>query len=145
MNTLNIRWLFGVYHFETMLWGSCTAIAIEALGLLGGWNMWLKALVLFIVLDYISGLLAAYVEKKLNSQIGFKGIAKKLFIFILIAVAYQIDTLLGSTAIRIAVIGFYIGIEGLSILENAGRAGVPIPSVLKESLEKLQTKENSSS
>ncbi len=145
MNSFNMQWLFGINDFKTLLLGFCSAIVVEVLGLLGEWNMWLNALVIFIVLDYISGLLAAYIEKKLTSKVGFKGIVKKMFIFILIAMAYQVDILLGSTVIKIAVIGFYIGIEGLSILENVGRAGLPVPSVLKESLERLQSKEDSSS
>jgi len=105
---------------------------------LGGWDMWLKALVIFVVLDYISGLLAAFVEKKLNSEIGFKGVTKKVFIFILVAVAFNIDQLMGSQILRQAVIGFYIGTEGLSILKNAGRAGLPLPQVLRNALEELQ-------
>lgn len=142
MNVLNIKWLFGVHNWKTLLFGGCTAITTEVFGLLGGWDMWLRALVLFIVLDYISGLLAAGIEKRLNSEVGFRGITKKVFIFILVVIAYQIDLLLGLTIIRLAVIGFYIGIEGLSVLENAGKVGVPIPNVLKESLEQLQTRED---
>lgn len=140
-----MKWLFGVYNWETMLWGICTAIAANVLGLLGGWDMWLKALILFIVLDYLSGLLAAGVEKRINSQVGFRGIAKKVLIFFLVAIAYQIDILLGSTAIKFTVIGFYLGIEGLSILENAGKVGLPIPNSLKISMERLKSKGDSDS
>lgn len=105
---------------------------------LGGWDMWLQALVLFVVLDYASGLLAAFVERKLHSEVGFKGVAKKVSIFILVAVAYQIDILMGTELTRLAVIGFYLGTEGLSILKNAGRAGLPIPDVLAKALEELR-------
>jgi len=107
---------------------------------LGGWDMWLKALVLFVVLDYASGLLAAFVEKKLNSEVGFKGVAKKMFIFILVAVAFNIDVLMGTHILRQAVIGFYLGTEGLSILKNAGRAGLWVPEILKSALEELRKK-----
>lgn len=100
--------------------------------------MWLKALVLFVVLDYITGLLAAAVLKKLSSEVGFKGICKKVLIFCLVAVAYEVDILLGLTVWRMAVIGFYLGIEGLSILENAGKAGLPLPEGFKNMLAQLR-------
>lgn len=115
--------------------GVCTVEALAAV--LGGWDMWLEMLVLFVVLDYISGLLAAFTEKNLNSEVGFKGVCKKVFIFILVAVAFSLDQLMGTQFIRMAVIGFYIGIEGLSILKNAGRSGLPIPEVLKNALEEI--------
>ncbi len=106
--------------------------------LIGGWDMWLKALVIFVVLDYLSGLLAAAYLKQLSSEIGFKGVCKKVLIFVLVAVAYQVDVLAGSTIIRVAVIGFYIGTEGLSILENAGKAGLPLPPKLKDTLLQMR-------
>lgn len=118
--------LSGIYIIETLC------------AFLGGYDLWLKALVTFVVLDYLSGVLRAFVEGCVNSDIGCRGIYKKMFIFILVVVAQQIDILLGLTIIRTAVIGFYLGTEGLSILENAGRAGVPLPAVLKESLEKIK-------
>lgn len=105
---------------------------------LGGWDMWLKALVLFVVLDYITGLLAAGINKELNSQVGFRGILKKVFIFCLVAVAYQVDILVGTEIIRVAVIGFYLGTEGLSIVENALKAGVPAPDNLKDALVQIR-------
>lgn len=105
---------------------------------LGSWDTWLKALVLFVVLDYLTGLMAAFVNKELSSEIGFKGVVKKVFIFCLIAVAYQVDLLLGTEVIRIAVIGFYLGTEGLSIVENALRTGVPAPEGLKNALIQIK-------
>ena len=118
--------------------GISTAVLTSTIAnVLGGWDMWLEMLVLFVVLDYISGLLAAFTEKNLNSEVGFKGVCKKVFIFILVAVAFSLDQLMGTEFIRMAVIGFYIGIEGLSILKNAGRAGLPIPEVLKNALEEI--------
>lgn len=108
--------------------------------LLGGWDMWLQAIVMFAVADYIAGILAAAFEQKLDSRIGFRGIIKKMFMFILIAVAFQLDVLLKTDIIRIAVIGFYLGIEGLSILENAGRCGLPLPQILKDALVQMKSK-----
>lgn len=129
-----------------MTWGELKAIigiggacTIEALcGVLGGWDMWLKALVLFVVLDYVSGVLAAWYKKELSSEVGYKGIIKKVFIFVLVALAYTADQLLGSEIVRLAVIGFYLGTEGLSILENAGRAGLPLPEALSTALIQLK-------
>ena len=117
-----------------------TAVGDPIASLLGGWDALLKALVIFIILDYASGLIASYTERKLSSRIGFVGIAKKVFILILVAVSYNIDQLTGSDIIREAVIGFYLGIEGLSILENAGRTGIPLPSILVNALEVLKNK-----
>ncbi|HOO12364.1 MAG TPA: phage holin family protein [Bacillota bacterium] len=118
--------------------GACTIETLAAC--MGGWDVWLKALVLFVVLDYLSGVLAAGVQKKLDSSVGYKGIAKKVFIFILVAVAVQVDILAGSNVIRLAVVGFSLGIEGLSILENAGRAGIPLPEPLINALVQLKDK-----
>ena len=119
--------------------GIAGAIIAEAFsGVLGGWDAWLQTLVLFVVLDYISGIMAAAVQKKLNSEIGFRGIVKKVFIFILVAVAFKLDMLFGTDVIRIAVIGFYLGTEGLSILENAGKANLPLPEFLTKALQQLR-------
>ncbi|HQA08065.1 MAG TPA: phage holin family protein [Syntrophomonadaceae bacterium] len=138
----NIRWILGIHRWENVVLGGLTAVITEIIGLLGGWDLWLKALILFIVCDYVSGLLAAGVEKRLNSQVGFRGIVKKIFILILVVVAYQIDLVLGLTVIRLMVIGFYLGIEGLSILENAVRCGLEVPDSLKNTLETIKTGED---
>lgn len=118
--------------------GAVAGGAITAI--LGGWDVLLKVLVVMIVLDYASGLLAAFCEKKLNSEVGFKGVAKKVLIFVLVAVSYNIDQALGTEIIRSATISFYVGIEGLSVLKNAGRAGLPLPDVLSKALEEVQKK-----
>ncbi len=124
-------------QLKTMV-GVGGAVVTGALAhLLGGWDIWLEILVLFVVLDYVSGLLAAFTEKNLNSEVGFRGVTKKVFIFILVAVGFSLDQIMGTQFIRLAVIGFYIGIEGLSILKNAGRAGLPIPEVLANALEEI--------
>ena len=106
--------------------------------LLGGWDMALKVLVLFVVLDYATGLVAAYGEQNLNSRVGFRGIAKKILLFVPIAVAYWLDMLLGQEILRSLAIFFYIANEGLSMMENLGRAGVPFPEQIQEALEQLK-------
>ena len=104
----------------------------------------MKALITFVVIDYITGVIAAAVKHKLNSAVGYKGIAKKVMIFALIAVANIVDTqvLGGSKALfRSGTIGFYIANEGLSILENVGKF-VKYPKKLRQFLEQLKEKED---
>lgn len=103
----------------------------------------LIALITFICLDYITGLIVGAVQHRLNSQISFAGLLKKAVIFIIVAVAHVIDTqILGGTAsvFRSAACGLYIANEGLSILENCGKLGLPIPAKLKNVLEQLRDK-----
>ena len=102
--------------------------------------MWLQCLVYFAIADYITGILAAFYLKELSSEVGARGIAKKVFIFLLVGIAYQIDMLAGTELVRAAVCGFYIGIEGLWILENAGKLGIPLPEVLTSALEQMQNR-----
>lgn len=105
---------------------------------LGGWDTALQVLVLFVVLDYITGLIAAWYEKRLDSRVGFKGIAKKILLFVPVAVGYWLDVLLGQEILRSLAIWFYLANEGLSMLENLGRCGVPILAPLKDALEQLK-------
>lgn len=101
------------------------------------------ALIAFIVLDYVSGVLVGASKRKLNSQTSFRGLCKKAMILLIVAVAHIVDTqILGGTAsvFRSATCGLYIASEGLSILENAGKLGVPLPKKLKEMLEQLHDK-----
>lgn len=104
--------------------------------LYGGWSSLLAVLIALIIFDYICGMIAAALEGNLSSAIGFKGIAKKVLIFILIAVSQLIEVALGTQNqfIRDAVICFYICNEALSIIENCGRAGLPIPPLLKRTI-----------
>lgn len=97
-------------------------------------------LVVFVSIDYLTGLMAAIVEKKLSSRIGFRGIFKKIVLFFLAAVGHIIDTRLiqTGTSIRTAIIFFYLSNEGLSILENAVRIGLPIPRQLKLILKQFK-------
>ena len=103
----------------------------------------LYALIAFMTIDYVTGLVVAWIRKELSSEIGFKGIAKKVFILALVAVGHILDVhVLGGGAVcRSAVIGFYIANEGISILENAGNIGLPLPKKLIEVLQQLKSKE----
>lgn len=104
----------------------------------------LITLIIFAVVDYITGVVSAAVNKKLNSATGFKGIAKKLLMFALVGVANLIDVnaLAGTAVLRSAVICFYLANEALSIIENAGEIGLPIPKKLKKLIEQLKETEN---
>lgn len=109
--------------------------------LFGGWSVMLQILLALVILDYLSGLLASGVEGKLSSKIGFKGIAKKLMIFCLVAVGHLVDKAIGDgSMVQNALIFFYMGNELLSIVENAGRAGVNVPEQLKNAVQVLQGK-----
>ena len=111
---------------------------------IGGLDGFLYALIAFVVIDYLTGLLAAGVQKKLSSEVGFKGIAKKIAIFLLVGIAniIDVDVIQNGTALRTAVIFFYLSNEGLSILENAGNIGLHIPEKLKTMLAQLKDKED---
>jgi toxin secretion/phage lysis holin len=110
--------------------------------LFGGWSALIQILVAFVVIDYITGVLAAAVSGKLNSNIGLRGIAKKVFIFVIVACGHLVDNAMGiQDMVRDAAIYFYIANELLSILENAGEIGLPVPDVLKNAIERLKGKE----
>ena len=114
---------------------------------LGGWLGWflggcdglLYALVAFVVIDYITGVMCAVVDKSLSSGIGFKGIFKKVLIFLLVGIGHVLDAqVIGNgSVLRTAVTFFYISNEGVSLVENAAHLGLPIPEKLKEVLEQL--------
>nr|WP_237700182.1 phage holin family protein [Caldalkalibacillus thermarum] len=108
--------------------------------LFGGWSMLLSILLAFVIIDYVSGVVAAALDGKLNSEVGLRGIAKKVSIFAVVAVAHLVDVALGgqATLFRDVAIFFYIANEGISILENVGRIGVPVPKKLKGAIEKLR-------
>ena len=97
-----------------------------------------------MAMDYITGLISAYIDKNISSSIGFKGIAKKVFIMALVAVGHILDTyIIGDSAVfRSAVIGFYLANEGISILENAGKIGLPLPKKLVDVLAQLKNEED---
>lgn len=110
---------------------------------LGGCDGLLIALVIFAVCDYLSGVMCAVHDRKLSSAVGFKGICRKVLIFILVGIANIIDVyVLGEVGIlRTAVIFFYLSNEGLSLVENAAHLGLPIPERLKAVLEQLHDRE----
>jgi toxin secretion/phage lysis holin len=109
--------------------------------LFGGWSVLLQVLITFIIIDQILGWIASYVKGELSSKVGFKGIAKKLAILLVVAVAHLIDELFDTgQTIRDAVIFFYIGNELLSFIENAGRMGIPLPSQLVNAVAILKGK-----
>lgn len=109
---------------------------------LGGWDVMLKTIVFLAVVDYITGLAKGIYMKKLSSEIGFMGLLKKIVMFIVIAVAYALQGLLGDAVpLREVVIMFYVANEGLSLLENAA-IFVPIPEKLKDVLLQLRDKDS---
>ena len=115
-----------------------------ALGaVLGGLDGFIMTLTIFVVVDYVTGVLVAITRHKLSSEIGFKGIAKKIAIFCLVAVASLIDAniIKEGNVIRMSVIFFYISNEGRSILENVSSLGLPVPNKLKAVLEQLKEEE----
>ncbi|MGD6804918.1 phage holin family protein [Rossellomorea aquimaris] len=106
-----------------------------------GWSQLLMVLIIAMILDYITGLIAAGINGELSSSTGMKGIGKKVLVFSLVAAAHLIDTILGNQhIIRDSTIIFYICNEILSIIENAGRAGLPIPPLLRGAVKSLRNK-----
>lgn len=109
--------------------------------LLGGFDIMLTTLLLFIAIDYVTGVMRTIVRKQLSSEIGFKGIFGKIIILCLVALATRLDNILGAEALRYLVISFYIANEGISILENTAELDVPYPQKLKDVLEQLRKEE----
>ena len=120
------------YLINTILGGFITGITY----FLGGWDKALEIMLILIVLDYLTGLLKAIYNKKLNSSVGLKGIIKKIGYLIIVALSVLLDKVVGNTgAIRTLVIYFFVANEGISIIENWGAMGLPLPDKLKETLE----------
>ena len=111
---------------------------------LGGFDGLLYALLAFVVLDYITGVMCAIADKTLSSNVGFKGICRKVLIFLLVGVANVLDVhVIGTgSVLRTAVIFFYISNEGVSLTENAAHLGLPVPEKLKAVLEQLHNRED---
>ena len=118
---------------------ACTAIGGWLGFFLGGLDGLLIALIIFMVLDYVTGIMCAVLDKTLSSRVGFRGIFKKALILIMVGIANVVDVHVVGTgsALRGAVICFYLSNEGLSLLENAAYIGLPIPEKLKEILSQL--------
>jgi toxin secretion/phage lysis holin len=115
---------------------------------LGGWDMALQTLIIFMAADWITGLIVAFVFKKsnktdsggANSSVGFIGLVKKCMILLLVLIAYRLDLIVGSAFIRDGVIIAYIANEILSIIENFGLMGLPIPDVISKGIDMLKSK-----
>ena len=109
---------------------------------LGGMDGLLIALMVLVALDYLTGLMCAIADKKLSSEVGFRGLFRKVLIFALVGVAHIVDThvVASGAAVRSAVICFYLSNEGLSVLENSAHLGLPIPERLKEILAQLHNR-----
>ena len=135
------------FHID-LIWTK-VQIAITALGgwlgyFLGGMDGLLIALLVFAVLDYITGIMCAIADRKLSSAVGFRGICRKVLIFALVGVGHILDTQVVGTgsALRSAVICWYLSNEGISILENAAHLGLPVPDKLRTVLEQLHDRKD---
>ncbi|MGG1639849.1 holin family protein [Paenibacillus sp. NRS-1782] len=130
-----------IYKFSAAFGGSAITYFF------GGWSFALAALLTFTIIDYVTGLIAAGTEGKmgtgpgLKSKVGMIGIARKVFIFAMVAVSHLIDGVLGDSHLfRDAVAYFYMANELLSIVENGGRLGAPVPSIIRQAVEVLKSK-----
>ena len=126
-------------HMVDWLKVGAAALGGAATYLLEPWDALILGLVCVVAIDYITGVIKALILKKLDSNVGFRGLLKKVFIFALVALATVIDRMIpaANQAIRAAVIAFYVANEGISILENAGEIGLPMPGALRTALKKL--------
>ena len=126
--------------FMNIMAGICTALSF----LFGDMEGMMIALVALIILDYISGVIAAAVEKRLSSEVGAKGIAKKIFMLLIVALANIVDiNVIGDGhVLKTVTVVFYICNECISLIENAGRIGVPVPKKLLDVLEQLRDKDD---
>lgn len=127
---------------KAVMWikGAIAALGGAAAYLWGPWDALINALIALVALDYVTGVICAAANKRLSSEIGFKGLIKKALIFALVAVAGVADKVIPATnqAIRAAVILFYIANEAISILENVAELGLPVPEKLKAVLIKTK-------
>ena len=110
--------------------------------IMGGCDGLIIALVVFVAVDYATGVMCAVADKKVSSEVGFKGICRKVLIFCLVGAANVLDAqvLKTGSVLRTAVIFFYLSNEGISLLENAGHLGLPIPGKMMEVLEQLHAR-----
>lgn len=122
----------------------CGAIGVFLGWYLGGLDDFLYALLIFMLVDYLTGILCAINEHRLSSEIGFRGLTRKVLILVLVGIANVLDIYLlkNGSAIRTATIFFYISNEGISLLENASHLGLPVPDKLKSVLQQLHNKDN---
>lgn len=130
-------------EFWSMIQLAFTAVGGWLGYFLGGCDGIIIALLLFVATDYITGVMCAVADKKLSSEVGFKGICRKVLIFMLVGIANIIDMQIikSGSVLRTAVVFFYLSNEGLSLIENAAHLGLPVPDKLKAVLEQLHDKE----
>lgn len=132
-------------RLETFVGGGVAFVGVMLQHFFGEWNNQMEVLLIFMVVDYLTGLSAAFIQNNvyLDSRKGFKGIVKKIVILCLVVLAHQIDILIGqNTLTRNVVLFFFIGNEGLSILENASNCGLPVPQKLKNTLTQFTEAKN---
>lgn len=128
-------------RFDLLLKTGVAAVGGTFSFVFGGWPALVQVLLTMVIIDYVTGVIASGVEGKLLSRVGLVGIARKVFIFLIIALAHQIDIAFESkNLIRDATTYFYMANEVLSIVENAGRLGVPIPNMLRKAILVLKDK-----
>lgn len=106
---------------------------------LGGFDSMIKTLLIFMLVDYLSGVINAIIKKKLSSQVGFKGIGKKAYILLIVGSVNLLGSAIGLDEARYLIISFYLANEGISLIENASAIGVPIPKKVKEILQQLKS------
>ena len=109
--------------------------------LFGGADVILSILITLVIVDYCTGVLGGIYQGNLSSEIGYKGIVRKIGIFAVVALAHMLGVALGIAEVRSVTIGFYIANEGISILENCGKMGIPLPQKLIDVLQQLKDKE----
>lgn len=134
---------------KNIILGAIAGIGSVLAEAFGGWDSFLKALIMFMTVDYITGMTVALVFHKsqktknggASSEVGYKGIVKKICIFLLVALAVRVDEISGTHYIRNATIFFFLGNEGLSVLENIGLMGIKYPSFFEKALENLRDNE----
>lgn len=125
-------------------WGRFARIFIAGMAsictfLFGKPDLWLMTLLAFVVIDYASGVIGAYINHELNSRVGFIGILKKVMYFFVVAVAHCVDVATGANGVlQNIVVGVLIANEGISILENCAKCGIPIPDKLLKALEQIK-------
>ena len=119
---------------------ACGVIAAVLSNIFGGIDALFTALLICIVVDYVTGIMAAVYEKKLNSEVGFKGILKKIAILCIVVLAHELEVVVGIGGVRDLAVGFYIANEGISILENSAKMNVPVARSLAGVLEQLKDK-----
>lgn len=126
-----------LFNFVSVI---CGIIGGALIALLGGWDQLIVALIILMILDYITGVLQSIYNKELSSKIGFKGLLKKVLILCVVAVSVVIEKDLGVQAIREVVIMFFACNEGISVLENATKMGIPLPKKLQDVLLQIKDK-----